>query len=125
MKRHGLAVLLAFPFLISLGAAQQSKSAESLTDVQKTGKRIFEQRCPICHTERTGAMGTYGPFLYKEIIDGNERAIHLFIENGSRGRMPGFRFTLQSSDIEAIIAYLKTVPKPPASNLGKDANEVD
>jgi mono/diheme cytochrome c family protein len=27
--------------------------------------------------------------------------------------MPGFKFGLQASEIDAIVEYLKTVPKPP------------
>jgi len=54
----------------------------------------------------------YGTALYKDLVNGNEDAIKEMIRTGS-GKMPGFKLGLQPSEIDAIVEYLKTVPKPP------------
>ena len=54
----------------------------------------------------------YGPALYKDLVNGSEDAIKEIIRSGS-GKMPGFKLGLQPSEIDAIVEYLKTVPKPP------------
>ena len=50
--------------------------------------------------------------LYKELVDGNEDSIRDFISNGSKGKMPGFKYGLEPSEINAIVEYLKTVSRP-------------
>ena len=82
-----------------------------LNDTQKLGQRIFEQRCGICHAPARGAFVMYGPFLYKDLINGNEDAIKEMIRTGT-SKMPGFKYGLQPAEIDAIVEYLKTVPKP-------------
>jgi len=56
----------------------------------------------------------YGPALHKDLINGSEDAIKEMIRSGS-GKMPGFKLGLPPSEIDAIVEYLKTVPKPPKS----------
>jgi mono/diheme cytochrome c family protein len=50
--------------------------------------------------------------LYKGLINGSEDAIKEIIRSGS-SKMPGFKLGLQPLEIDAIVEYLKTVPKPP------------
>jgi mono/diheme cytochrome c family protein len=104
-------LLLAFPLAVP---AQQDRSAPSVTlnDAQILGRRVFLQRCAVCHTESTPGARRYGPALYKELVDGNEDSIRDFISNGSKGKMPGFRYGLEPSEINAIVEYLKTVSRP-------------
>jgi mono/diheme cytochrome c family protein len=112
MKRGALFFLLfAFPLAIP---AQQDKSNSpvTLSETQILGRRIFQQRCAICHTESTPGARRYGPVLSKELIDGNEETIRDFITNGSKGKMPGFKYGLEPSEINVIVEYLKTVPRP-------------
>jgi mono/diheme cytochrome c family protein len=112
MKRGALFFLLfAFPLAIP---AQQDKSNSpvTLSETQFLGRRIFQQRCAICHTESTPGARRYGPVLSKELVDGNEETIRDFITNGSKGKMPGFKYGLEPSEINAIVEYLKTVPRP-------------
>jgi mono/diheme cytochrome c family protein len=106
-----LFLVVAFPLA---APAQQAKSNTpvSLNDTQVLGRRIFQQRCAVCHTESTPGANRYGPALYKELVDGNEDTIRDFIGNGSRGKMPGFRYGLEPAEINAIVEYLKTVPRP-------------
>jgi len=57
----------------------------------------------------------YGVALYKDVIDGNEGMVRDYIRNGSY-RMPGFKYGSEPSEIDAIVQYLKTVPKPAPRN---------
>jgi mono/diheme cytochrome c family protein len=100
--------------------AQQTGTDRSLNDTQKLGRRIFQQRCGVCHTKPTRTSPMYGPVLYKDIVEGNEDAIRQFIRSGS-ARMPGFKYGLEPMEINAIVEYLKTVPKPPKSGSPSDS----
>lgn len=107
--RWGLALLLGtFPLAV---CAQQAKTESPLNDTQKLGRRVFEQRCGICHAPARGGFVMYGPYLHKDLINGNEDAIKEMIRTGTT-KMPGFKLGLQPAEIDAIVEYLKTVPKP-------------
>jgi mono/diheme cytochrome c family protein len=112
MKR-GVLIFLLFAFPLAIPAQQdKSNSPVTLSETQILGRRIFQQRCAICHTESTPGARRYGPVLSKELVDGNEETIRDFITNGSKGKMPGFKYGLEPSEINAIVEYLKTVPRP-------------
>jgi mono/diheme cytochrome c family protein len=87
----------------------------NLTPVQQEGQRTFMQRCSVCHVPGTPTGRVIGVRLTKEIFVGNETAIRQFIMVGT-DRMPGFRYALSPSQIDAIIDYLKT---------GMEATDVD
>jgi mono/diheme cytochrome c family protein len=93
----------------------QSNADKPLNTTQKLGQRIFQQRCGICHAPARPGFQMYGPFLYKDLVNGNEDAIKEMIRTGST-KMPGFKIGLQPSEIDAIVDYLKTVPKPAKSS---------
>jgi mono/diheme cytochrome c family protein len=106
-------VLLILLGILPLNArAQQASTEKPLNDVQKLGQRVFQQRCGICHAPARAGFQMYGTALYKDLVNGNEDAIKEMIRSGS-GKMPGFKLGLQPSEIDAIVEYLKTVPKPP------------
>jgi mono/diheme cytochrome c family protein len=111
---------LRWGFLIFLGIfpltarGQQANTEKPLNDVEKLGQRVFQQRCGICHAPARAGFQMYGPLLYKDLINGSEDAIKEIIRSGST-KMPGFKSGLQPSEIDAIVEYLKTVPKPPKS----------
>jgi mono/diheme cytochrome c family protein len=107
-----LFVTVAFP--LSLSARQTARSS-SLNEKQVEGRRIFEQRCAVCHTPPSLGAKIYGPVLTRQIVDDNEDAIADVIRNGASGRMPGFKYTLKDSEIDAIVEYLKTVPRESAT----------
>lgn len=110
--RWGLLIFLVIFPLTALG--QQENTEKPLNDVQKLGQRVFQQRCGICHAPARAGFQMYGPFLYKDLINGSEDAIKEIIRSGST-KMPGFKSGLQASEIDAIVEYLKTVPKPQKS----------
>jgi mono/diheme cytochrome c family protein len=113
-------VLVAFLGLFPVAAhAQQATADVPLNSIQKLGKRVFEQRCGICHAPARPGFQMYGPALYKDLVNGSEDAIKEQIRSGTT-KMPGFKFGLEPSEIDAIVEYLKTVPKP-AKNANPDA----
>jgi mono/diheme cytochrome c family protein len=105
-----LLFLAIFP--LRARARAQQASPEKLTDTQKLGQRVFQQRCAICHAPARPGFQMYGTALYKDLVNGSEDAIKEIIRSGSN-KMPGFKLGLQPSEIDAIVEYLKTVPKPP------------
>ena len=112
MRRFRWAFLI-FLGIFSLPAlAQQANADKPLNDVQKLGQRVFQQRCGICHEQARPGFVMYGPALYKDLVSGSEDAIKEMIRSGS-GKMPGFKYGMQPTEIDAIVEYLKTVPKPP------------
>ena len=112
---------------LAASAQPQTNTEKPLSDVQKLGRRVFEQRCGICHAPPRPGFQMYGIALYKDLINGNEDAMKEYIRSGS-DRMPGFKLGLQPSEIDAIVEYLKTVPKPPKSTAptgGGDMGPLD
>ncbi len=107
-----LGVLVFFPICLSPLRAQQPKPNSTLTDTQKEGRRIFQQRCAVCHTPPTVIAKRYGPALYKEIVEDNEDTIRDTILEGREALMPGFKYGLTRPAIDSIIEYLKTVKRP-------------
>jgi len=105
-----VAFLGIFPFCAS--AQPQGSADKPLSDSQKSGQRVYQQRCAICHAPARPGFVMYGPALYKDLVIGSEDPIKEIIRSGS-GKMPGFKLGLQPSEIDSIVEYLKTVPKPP------------
>ena len=114
MKRIRWAIWIFLAIFPLTARAQQVNTDKPLNDAQKFGQRVFQQRCGICHAPARSGFQMYGPALHKDLINGSEDAIKEMIRSGS-GKMPGFKLGLQSSEIDAIVEYLKTVPKPPKS----------
>jgi len=110
-----LMLVLAPLFLgLPLGASAQSAGNQALDDQQTRGMRLFNQHCRVCHTKPLLTSGQYGPVLSKSSLGGEDRALHDFIANGTL-RMPGFKYSFVPAEIDAIVAFLKTVPAPSAS----------
>ena len=111
MRHFRWALLITLGIFPFAAGAQQTSADKLLNDVQKLGHRVFEQRCGICHAPARGAFVMYGPYLSKNLINGSEDAIKEMIRTGT-SKMPGFKYGLQPAEIDAIVEYLKTVPKP-------------
>ncbi len=121
MKR-GL-LLLLFTAWPSFSSAQDSSS---LNNTQKLGQRLFGQSCVVCHTQPQITSSQYGPVLSNATLNGNGDAMRDIISNGTP-HMPGFKIQFQLSQIDAIVAYLQTIPAPaaPAKPVGKGGNAND
>jgi mono/diheme cytochrome c family protein len=113
---RGCARLIAFT-VASLAAfpgagAQPTQSNPALTDQQLTGMRLFNQSCRVCHTKPQMTSPLYGPQLSQSSAGGSAEVMRDVISNGTP-RMPGFKYHFEPAQIEAIVAYLKTVPASP------------
>lgn len=89
--------------------AQQPLWAQS--DQRMLGMRLFNQSCRVCHTKPQLSSPQYGPALSMNTLGGNADALRQFISNGTP-RMPGFKYTFKPAEIDAIVAYIKTIPAP-------------
>ena len=124
---HKIAVWLllawgfVFPMTLSAQSQQGSSSApgSALSEPQRTGKRLFLQNCALCHVpepkntkdpkDKGTTVGKPMEILYRGETPRPEAVVRSFIEQGVEGKMPGFRYGLEPKEIDAIIAYLKTL----------------
>ena len=116
VKRGAAMLLFVAPLSLGLplGASAQSAGKAALDDQPTMGMRLFNQHCRVCHTKPLLTSPQYGPVLSKQTLGGEEHALHDFIANGTP-RMPGFKYFFAPAQIDANVAYLKTVPAPSAS----------
>ena len=88
-----------------------------LNQNQKEGRRIFQQKCAVCHVPAYHGAVTLGPGLSNQTIQSEgEAAVRDAITNGlfdEAVTMPGWRYTLSPKQIDDVIQYLKTLPQPP------------
>ena len=102
--------VLLFVLVLPAGASAQS----GLNEQQRLGQTLFTQSCGVCHLKPQITANTFGPTLSKESAGGREDVVRETITNGTP-RMPGFKHTFEPAQIDAIVAYLKTVPAPQAT----------
>ena len=92
--------------------AQQPAQTPPLSERELAGKKLFLQRCSICHmpplnTPQDPDPKPYGPKLNGFVRDqATEDRARQAILNGTP-RMPGFQYGLTKEEIETIIGYLK------------------
>ena len=106
--KHGIPALV---FALTAAAAHAQQPGDALNDTQRLGRQVFAQSCGICHLQPSLGVKTYGPMLNKAATSGNDEVMRAFIVNGTE-RMPAFKYYLKPAEIDAIIAYLRTVPEP-------------
>ena len=107
MQRVDAVVARPWP---QMAAAQQAEPA--LNAKELTGRNLFAQHCGVCHVKmQVTTGGQYGPVLSKASLGGQEDVMREFISNGTPN-MPGFKYNFEPEQIDAIVAYLKTVPVP-------------
>jgi mono/diheme cytochrome c family protein len=128
MKRTALTLALrSWLFLPILLAASQVAFADE-SGQQHLGMRLFNQSCRVCHTKPQLASPQYAPVLSMNTLGGNAEIIRQVISNGSP-RMPGFKYDFKPEQIDAIIAYIKTLPAPaeasPAPNKASSSRDAD
>lgn len=100
------AMLLGLVVAVPLSAAAQDRSQELL------GMRLFNQSCRVCHTKPQMTSPQYGPVLSMNTLGGKVDLVRQFISNGT-ARMPGFKYQFTPTQIDAIAAYVATLPAPP------------
>ena len=101
------------PALLAAGlgsAHAQPAGAPALGEKELLGMRLFNQSCRVCHTKpQATSPQQYGPVLSKSSAGGQDDIMREYISNGTP-RMPGFKYSYDPAQIDAIVAYLKTVP---------------
>jgi mono/diheme cytochrome c family protein len=93
--------------------AAQAQQADNLNTTQVLGRRILAQSCGVCHLHPVRNSVTYAPPLAKTTDAGNDEAMRAIIANGT-DHMPGFKYYLKPAEIDAVIAYVRTVAAPTA-----------
>ena len=113
-----LRVFVLIFFLLAIAPmlrGQQKPASASLTESQREGRRLYQQKCAVCHVPVNPTSLQYGPALFRGVVAGKEELIRKSIADGMGDRMPGWKHTLSSQQITAIIDYLKTLDKPAAT----------
>jgi mono/diheme cytochrome c family protein len=120
--RARFAMLVGFVVAVASSAAAQDRSQLRL------GMRLFDQSCRVCHTKPQLTSPLYGPALSMNTLGGKVDLISQFISNGTT-RMPGFKYQFTPAQIDAIAAYVATLPVPPQAapaagktGTGRDAD---
>jgi len=106
-------LLLILALAAAGAAAQQGSGSQTLDDKQLLGMRLFNQSCRVCHTKPQMVSPLYGPELSQSSLGGQASVMQEVISNGTP-RMPGFKYHFEPAQIDAIVAFLKTIPAPPA-----------
>ena len=95
---------------------RQLAAPPTLSENELAGRRLFAQRCGLCH-DPVGQARTPGPWLDRETLTrSGEPGVRQVISIGTP-RMPGFQYALKASQVDDLLAFLKTVtpeqkPKP-------------
>jgi len=108
-------IVLVFAACLGTSAASGQPVASASSGKELVGMQLFNQHCRVCHTKPLLTAVQYGPVLSQNSLGGDAQALHDFIANGAP-RMPGFKYSFDPAQIDAVVAYLKTVPTPPPAN---------
>jgi mono/diheme cytochrome c family protein len=93
-----------------LGVSVHPAAAQpALNDKQLLGMQLFNQSCRVCHAKPQLTSPLYGPALSRQSLGGQDDVMREVIGNGTP-HMPGFKHHFQPPEIDAIVAYLKTIP---------------
>jgi len=101
-------------FVAAWPAGASAQQGDTLNDQQRLGHRLFVQSCGVCHLKPQITSNTFGPPLSKDSAGGRDDVMREVISNGTP-RMPGFKYQFEPPQIDAVIAYLKTVQAPEAA----------
>jgi mono/diheme cytochrome c family protein len=109
---HRGACLLLFLLAAWPHGAYAQRDEPPLNEKQTLGRNLFAQSCVVCHLKtQLTTLGHYGPALSKMSLGGQEDVMRELISNGTPN-MPGFKYHFRPDQIDAIVAYIKTLPTP-------------
>jgi len=110
-----LACVLAFP-LTTIAQEKQTVATvapgKPQTEAEKRGEALFAKHCPLCHifTNQKKALKIQASSdligLFKDSTI-SEDAVRQLIQSGIPKMMPGFKYTLEPTELDNLIAYLK------------------
>jgi mono/diheme cytochrome c family protein len=114
MKRSAVVLVL-----IAAGWPLAASAQNNLSPKLAHGRQILTQNCNVCHLPQNPGAKTYGPPLDKNAANGDDKLMKEVIQNGLV-KMPGWKYTLKDSDIDDVIAYVRTIPvaAPPTARAG-------
>ncbi len=115
--------LLLLPLATAVAVPMIASAQSQLTPAQQRGRIIITQNCNICHLPQNPGSQTYGPLLNKASANGDDALMKMVIQDGLV-KMPGWKYTLNDSQISDVIAYIKILPvvappPPAAKGAGK------
>jgi mono/diheme cytochrome c family protein len=111
--------LIGLTLLAAMGCHVEPRKSDAelgLNATQAVGRHVFDANCARCH-EPYSSRGLHGPSLhnlYKKQylpasgMPASDDRITEVIERG-RAKMPAFGNSLSDSQMEALLAYLKTL----------------
>ena len=80
-------------------------ASPTLEGAAKRGHGLFDHNCAHCHGD--DARGDEGPSLYG--LKKSDARVTKIIKAGIKGEMPAFARKFSDSDVQALIAYLRTL----------------
>lgn len=86
-------------------AGELRASPSALTEEASRGQNLFERNCAHCHGN--DARGDEGPDLHG--LKKSDARITKVVTQGIKGEMPAFGTKLNSDDVKALIAFLRTL----------------
>ena len=108
MSRRAWTMSLA---LVLWPIATAAQPASGGNDQTMLGMRLFNQSCRVCHTKPQLVSPQYAPVLSMKTLGGKTDVMRDTIANGTP-HMPGFKYHFKPAEIDAIVAYLKTLSPP-------------
>jgi len=103
-------------------AVAMSAPARAQGDPQR-GREVFEQSCAMCHGQDASGMMGMHPSLRGAVERLSREGVEVTIRAGrdTTPPMPSFEGQLADEEIDAVIAYLDTLPVGPR-NFGPEAD---
>ena len=97
-------------------SAQLSREGTSLSERAVKGRKVFEDRCYVCHQKDSNRVKEIAPpldglFKRDRLITGKPATaenVKEIIKTGPSPRMPAFGLTLADPEIDDLIEFLKT-----------------
>ena len=103
--------ILVVLLLLAAAPTSAQQGADPLNEQQRQGRLMMGQSCGVCHLPPARNAKTYGPVLSKTTLGGDNALMRKVILEGTP-RMPAFKYFLQPAEVDAIIAYVRTVSTP-------------
>ena len=97
------------------GSPLAARRSASTSPQETHGEMLFFQRCSLCHLPplvgpADSARLPFGPLLYgfMNTPRNADRARQVIMTGGAQ--MPGFQYGLAASEVDDVVAYLKSAP---------------
>jgi mono/diheme cytochrome c family protein len=93
------------PEILLAGSSDLSGPVSTGKNTVRTGHKLFLMNCAHCHG--ADAHGDEGPDLHG--MTKSDQGIAAILKNGIKGEMPKFGAKLSDTDVQALIAYLRSI----------------